>query len=170
MGRNVFGSAARAKQVILPLELALYHAVREYPGGAAAVAATVGRNPTTLQHKLSPTHPTHTLNVVELEEILPLTRDPRVMDSLCAAFGEAIWLDMSDMQPGCSASSMLSGIGEMLQRESDLTTKVAHSLQDQLIDLDELNQLELLTVRMAQSVFSLLMRARQQHTEGLAHG
>lgn len=44
----------RAKREVLPLELALYHAVRQYPGGAAVIAATTGRNATPLQHKLSP--------------------------------------------------------------------------------------------------------------------
>ncbi|SDJ60469.1 phage regulatory CII family protein [Pseudomonas indica] len=170
MGRTVFGCVERARREILPLELALYHAVREYPGGAAAVAATVGRNATTLQHKLSPTHPTHTLNVAELEEILPLTRDPRVMDSLCMAFGDAIWLDVRDLQPGSSPASLVSGIGEMLRRESDLAGQVAASLEDNRIDLDELAELELLTVRMAQAVFGLLFRARQQHAEGQDNG
>lgn len=170
MSRQIFGSVERAKVEILPLELALYHAVREYPGGAAAIAATVGRNATTLQHKLSPTHPTHTLNVAELEEILPLTRDPRVMDSLCDAFGAAVWIDISGLEQGGSATSMLAGISEMLHRESDLTSKVAKSLEDNRIDLDELAELELLTLRMAQSVFGLMARARQQHAEGVSHG
>ena len=170
MGRNVFGSLERARREILPLDLALYHAVREHAGGAAGVAGATGRNATTLQHKLSPTHPTHTLNIVELEEILQLVRDPRVMDSICAAYGQAVWLDVSNLQAGLTPSSLVAGIGEMLKRESALTTKVAASLEDNKIDLDELNALELLTVQMVQSVFGLLVRARHQHAEAQANG
>ncbi|WP_308811237.1 phage regulatory CII family protein, partial [Pseudomonas plecoglossicida] len=55
MSRTAMSCLERAKREVLPLELALYHAVRDYPGGAAAIAATTGRNATTLQHKLSPT-------------------------------------------------------------------------------------------------------------------
>jgi len=33
-----------------------------------------GRNATTLQHKLSPTHPSHTVNIQEFGEILELTK------------------------------------------------------------------------------------------------
>lgn len=54
MSRIALSSVERAQREVLPLDLALYHAARDYPGGAAAIAATTGRNATTLQHKLSP--------------------------------------------------------------------------------------------------------------------
>jgi len=52
MSRVVLSCVDRAQREVLTLELALYHAARDYPGGAAAIAATTGRNATTLQQKL----------------------------------------------------------------------------------------------------------------------
>lgn len=78
MSRVVLSCVDRAQREVLTLELALYHAARDYPGGAAAIAATTGRNATTLQHKLSPTHPSHTINIQEFGEILELTKDRRI--------------------------------------------------------------------------------------------
>ena len=40
MSRIAMSCTDRAKREVLPLELALYHAVRDYPGGAAAISAT----------------------------------------------------------------------------------------------------------------------------------
>ena len=45
MSRIALSCIQRASREILPLDLALYHAARDYPGGAAAIAATTGRNP-----------------------------------------------------------------------------------------------------------------------------
>lgn len=91
MSRIALSCTQRARREILPLDLALYHAARDYPGGAAAIAATTGRNPTTLQHKLSPTHPSHTVNVQEFAEILELTKDRRILDAVHALVGDTIW-------------------------------------------------------------------------------
>lgn len=84
MSRIALSSLERAQREILPLDLALYHAARDYPGGAAAIAATTGRNQTTLQHKLSPTHPSHSINIQEFGEILELTKDRRILDAVHA--------------------------------------------------------------------------------------
>ena len=91
MSRIALSSLERAQREILPLDLALYHAARDYPGGAAAIAATTGRNSTTLQHKLSPTHPSHSINIQEFGEILELTKDRRILDAVHALVGDTIW-------------------------------------------------------------------------------
>jgi hypothetical protein len=96
MSRIALSSLERAQREILPLDLALYHAAREYPGGAAAIAATTGRNPTTLQHKLSPTHPSHSINIQEFGEILELTKDRRILDAVHALVGDTIWQELAD--------------------------------------------------------------------------
>lgn len=95
MSRTALSCVERAKREVLPLDLALYHAVREYPGGAAAIAATSGRNATTLQHKLSPTHPSHVVNIQEFGEILELTKDSRILDAVHALVGDTIWQELS---------------------------------------------------------------------------
>ena len=95
MSRIALSSLERAQREILPLDLALYHAARDYPGGAAAIAATTGRNPTTLQHKLSPTHPSHAVNIQEFGEILELTKDRRILDAVHALVGDTVWQELA---------------------------------------------------------------------------
>lgn len=174
MGRKVFGSVERARQEVLPLELSLYHAVREYPGGAAGIAAVLGRNATTLQHKLSPTHPTHTLNVIELEEILPLARDARVLDSLCEAYGDVAWVDLrellQDFDPDQTLSSVLKAVGGTLQRQSSLTDSIArHLADDGHIDQQELAECKL-HLRRTQGALLALERMLELDAEAQANG
>lgn len=96
MSRIALSSVERAQREVLPLDLALYHAARDYPGGAAAIAATTGRNATTLQHKLSPTHPSHTVNIQEFGEILELTKDRRILDAVHALVGDTTWQELAE--------------------------------------------------------------------------
>ena len=174
MSRKVFGSLERAEREILPLPLALYHAVNKYPGGAAAIAATVGRNPTTLQHKLSPTATGHTVNVDELAEILSLTRDPRAMDSLCDAFGDAAWVDLRELLQGFEGDQTLAGVlaavGDTLQRQSALTRSIAqHLADDGHIDKQELAECKL-HLRRTQGALLALERMLELDAGGHLHG
>lgn len=175
MSRKVFGSLERAEREILPLPLALYHAVNKYPGGAAAIAATVGRNPTTLQHKLSPTATGHTVNVDELTEILSLTRDPRAMDSLCDAFGDAVWVDLRDLlqgyeEHGQSLAGVLAAVGGALHRQSELNSSIAQNLaNDGRIDRHELAECKL-HLRRTQGALLALERMLEIDAEGHRHG
>jgi hypothetical protein len=112
MSRIASSCTDRAQREVLTLELALYHAAREYPGGAAAIAATTGRNSTTLQHKLSPTHPSHTVNIHEFAEILELTKDRRLLDAVHALVGDTIWQDISEAYTLDMPETLTTGIAE----------------------------------------------------------
>ncbi|OBX35641.1 hypothetical protein A8U91_04715 [Halomonas elongata] len=73
MSKRWPSSVDRAQREVLPLNLSLYHAAREYPGGAKAIAAIYGLNATTLQHRLSPTHEPHRIDLDSLEAVLGAT-------------------------------------------------------------------------------------------------
>ena len=120
MSRIALSSLERAQREILPLDLALYHAARDYPGGAAAIAATTGRNPTTLQHKLSPTHPSHSINIQEFGEILELTKDRRILDAVHALVGDTIWQELADTYTNDMPETLTTGIAEYFRQVADL--------------------------------------------------
>lgn len=148
MSRAPMSCVERAQREVLPLDLALYHASREYPGGATAIAAVFGRNPTTLQHKLSPTNTTHHPNPQDITEVLQATRDPRIVDSVIEAFGWAAWVDLREQleafDAGQNLASILAGVGETLRTQSGLTDEVAKSLaNDARIDRGELARCKL---------------------------
>ncbi|MCY1412552.1 hypothetical protein D9M71_279630 [compost metagenome] len=174
MSRAALSCVKRAQREILPLNLSLYHAARDYPGGAKAIAAIYGRNPTTLQHKLSPTHPTHQPNPEEIEEVTASTRDPRIIDSMIEAYGDAAWVDLrgivEEISRECgheleSATAILKAISETLQRQSLLTRTIAeHLANDGVIDHRELSEQRLL-LRRAQGALLALERLLEQEAE-----
>lgn len=144
----------------LSLELACYQAVHEHPGGVRAVAATFGWNASTLQNKLNPTQTTHKLTANEVEGILDLTRDARILDAVCAK-RNAVWIDLHRVAGVATDMAMLDNITELVQRVGELSGKVHSSLEDGKVDSDELSDLETAVFRLNQSAFHVLERAKQ---------
>lgn len=171
MSRARVSSSERAQRQILPFDLSLYHAARDYQGGINALAGCFGRSPSTLAHKLSPTSERHVLSPIEAMEILQATRDPRIVDSVIEAFGDAAWTDLRDVaheiDHECdTAASVLKSIGETLQRQSVLTQTIAeHLANDGEIDQNELAQQKLL-LRRLQGALIALERRLEQEAEG----
>lgn len=167
--RSHWGSVERAKRSILTLPQALHHAAHDYPGGATAIAAVDGVNPNTFNHKLSLTNTTHTPNIRDLELVLDLTRDPRIVDAILHPIGW-VGVDVSDLAAGETPQSLLAGMTGVLRSENDLSEQLARSLADGRLDDDELAQFELLAVRMLQAVFRLRAVVRRTHEEGADRG
>lgn len=170
--RPRMNSVERARRSILTLQQALYHAAHDYPGGATAIAAVDGViSPSTLNHKLSRTgaNPKHRVNVDELQLILDLTRDPRIVDALLHPIGW-VGVDVSELGEEDTPQSLLTGITGMLRSENDLSEQLAKALADDHVDDDELAQFEMLAVRMLQAVFRLRAAVRLKHEEGQADG
>lgn len=172
MPTNWRSSTERARHAVLTLPQALYHAVRSYPGGATAIAGVDGViSASTLNHKLSitDTNPKHRLNIDELQLILDLTRDHRIIDAILSPVGW-VGVDVSELSETDTARSLLAGISEMLSSEGDLTKHLSESLDNDEIDDGELEKFELLTLRLVQSVFKLRAVVRNKHAEDAAHG
>jgi hypothetical protein len=172
MSRASSSCVDRAKREVLPLDLALYHAARDYPGGAAAIAATTGRNPTTLQHKLSPTHPTHSVNIQEFGEILELTKDRRILDAVHALVGDTMWQELAEMYTDDMPATLTEGIPTYLRQVAGFTETWAKSISDGLVDDAELAAIRLQVFRGVQGLLAMLNRAAcvNQTTRGGEHG
>jgi hypothetical protein len=172
MSRTALSCVERAKREVLPLDLALYHAVREYPGGAAAIAATTGRNATTLQHKLSPTHPSHVVNIQEFGEILELTKDRRILDAVHALVGDTIWQELSCAYTEDMPETLTMGIAVFFRQVADLSETWARNIGDGKVDDQELAEIQQQVFRGIQGLLGMYNRARyvNQTTRGAAHG
>lgn len=170
MYRSRWCSVERASRSILTLQQSLHHAAHDYPGGATAIAAVDGdTNPTTLNHKLSLTNKTHTPNIRDLELILDLTRDPRIVDALLYPIGW-VGVDISDLRESDTPKALLTGISELLSRESSLTLHLTKSLDDGRLDDDECAEYEQLALRLVQAVLKLGVVVRQMNREARNHG
>ena len=156
----------RNHETILPLRAAIYHAVHDIRGGVGAIAGAYGFNHNTLQSKININNEgRHVLTVPELEAILSYTRDPRLMDSLCAVFGRAIWIDVSGMD-AVSDSSMFKQLGEVSVNVGDLARKVAAALDDGVVTADEVAMLDKAVIALMQSAQAVLTLAKQMQEQG----
>ncbi|SDX04662.1 hypothetical protein SAMN05444064_110196 [Pseudomonas syringae] len=172
MSRIALSCVERAKREILPLDLALYHAARDYPGGAAAIAVTTGRNPTTLQHKLSPTHPSHTVNIQEFGEILELTKDRRILDAVHALVGDTTWQELAEAYTNDMPETLATGIAEYFGQVAKLVETWARSIGDGVVSDQELAEIRLQVFRGIQGLLGLFNRAAyvNRTTRGADHG
>lgn len=159
MSRIALSCTQRARREILPLDLALYHAARDYAGGAAAIAATTGRNPTTLQHKLSPTHPSHTVNVQEFAEILELTKDRRILDAVHALVGDTIWQELAEAYTDDMPETLTNGLAVYFRQVADLADTWAKSIGDGVVNDRELAEIRLQVFRGIQGLLGMFNRA-----------
>ncbi len=136
---------------ILSREAAFYHAVREYTGGVAAVAAVYGWNSTTLSKKISPSNRTHILTADEEVAILELTRDPRILDAICAPV-DVVW-QWAAAVPECPGDMDVLAAGNgLLQSASGVVDEMVTALEDGQIDTAERKALELKCYKLLQAL------------------
>ncbi|MCE9664503.1 phage regulatory CII family protein [Halomonas sp. M5N1S17] len=164
MSRRLPNSRDRAQREVLPLSLALYHAARDYPGGIKAVAAVHGINPTTLQHKLSPTHEPHRPNIDDLEAVLATTGDARILDSLGEMAG-CIFVCPCPKHVEGPVVGLLASVGELQQRVADTVKTLHESLEDGVIHPHEARELHL-RVRRLMAASLAIEAAANNYAEG----
>lgn len=144
---------------VLSLQLACYQAVQSFPGGAPAVAGAFGWNPRTLQNKLNPTQP-HKLTAEEVEGILQLTRDSRILDAIGSS-ASAVWIDVSEIEAIADDMAILDNVTKLVQRVGELSGKLHSSLADGEVDQNEMADLQSATIALTQSAFAVLEKAKQ---------
>jgi hypothetical protein len=69
------------------LKDALYHAVHEYPGGVAALAARMGLAASSLYSMANPNDSSHDWPRERLEQVMVFTGDQRIVQAICALAG-----------------------------------------------------------------------------------
>lgn len=156
-------SKERAEREVLPLNLSLYHAARDYTGGIKAVAAVHGLNPTTLQHKLSPTHEPHKPGIDDLEAVLSVTRDPRILDSLGEIAGGCLWVTAVERRAvprDTDHLDVLETLASLHDRLGEMITSVRTSLDDGIVDQREQAELRLRARRLMETVLLLEIAAK----------
>ncbi|ENV98124.1 phage regulatory CII family protein [Acinetobacter bereziniae] len=68
---------------------AAYHTVRQFKGGASALATRMGvRSVAVLNSKVNPNTETHHLTLMEASAMMAITGDYRILQALCAEHGK----------------------------------------------------------------------------------
>jgi hypothetical protein len=126
------------KDKVLPLSMALRAAV--YSDGDQSLISRIAEkncwNITTFRNSLCPTTTTHKANIYHLEAVLAETKDPRIMDSICAIHGKAAWLELPDLHE-TTETNFLKKIGKLAREQGELSQSIAEAISDKSICSDE---------------------------------
>lgn len=153
---------------ILPLSMALRAAVYSEEIDQSLISYIAEKNCwniTTFRNSLCPTTTTHKANIFHLEAILSETRDPGIMDSLCAIHGNAGWFEFPDITENLDQASYITKVGELAKEQGDLAQSIANAVADgQITKLEEdgIYQEVLDLVRVATSLLAMVKKQREQ--------
>ena len=152
---------------VLPLSMALRAAVYSETDHSlmAHIAEKNCWNITTFRNSLCPTTTTHKANIYHLEAVLAETRDPGIMDSLCAIHGNAGWFEFPKVSENFDQVSYLSRVGELAKEQGELAQSIANAVADgrvTKVEEDEIYQEVLDLVRVATSLLAMVKKQREQ--------
>lgn len=152
---------------VLPLSMALRAAVYSETDQSlmAHIAEKNCWNITTFRNSLCPTTTTHKANIYHLEAVLAETRDPGIMDSICAIHGNAGWFEFPEISEDLDQSNYISKVGELAQEQGELAQSIANAVADGRItkvEEDEIYQEVLDLVRVATSLLAMVKKQREQ--------
>lgn len=152
---------------VLPLSMALRAAVYSETDHSlmAHIAEKNCWNITTFRNSLCPTTTTHKANIYHLEAVLAETRDPGIMDSLCAIHGNAGWFEFPEITEDLDQSNYIIKVGELAQEQGELAQSIANAVADGRItkvEEDEIYQEVLDLVRVATSLLAMVKKQREQ--------
>lgn len=161
MSKVWLSSKERAEREILPLNLALYHAARDYPGGGKAIAAIYGLPATTLQHSLNPNADAHRLSIDDLEHVLEATRDPRILDSVLALVPGAHWFEYQETSDSSSEQRLMESVATLSAQVGNLLTRISEHRRDGTYHDHEKSELEKLKGLLVGALQAVLVCAQR---------
>jgi len=142
---------------VLSLRHALYRAGRDYKGGVTALAFEMVIDNDALQKKLNLGEERRWLSPDELEEVIRLTGDPRLLDALVRPAG-AVWYRPTPVPATCAA---LVAVGKLLNETGEFVTKMHDGAADNVWELHEVLDLEKHGADVIREVLSIMAGARQ---------
>lgn len=145
------------------IEIALWQAVRQYPGGAEAVAAVYGWNAQTLRNALNP-NCAHRVSVEHMEGIYLTTLDPQIVTAVAKELG-CLLLPVSRVSGIASDSAVLDSALTMFDSTGSMIREVRDSLEDGVIDAEEWERLQAASMKVQQAMAEVLVRCEQLREE-----
>lgn len=150
---------------VLPLRQAIYRAGRDYKGGITALAFDMVLDNDTLQKKLKLDEERRWLNPDELEELIRLTGDSRLLDALMRPAG-AVWYRPV---PVPATRDALKAVGKLLGETGEFVAAMHDGAADNVWELHEVLDLEKQGMDVIREVLGIMAGARQA-MEDRVHG
>lgn len=154
----------KRKRAVMSLEMSLKAAVDSESDDSVMhrIAQKNGFNINTFRSSLNPTTPTHKANIYHLEAVLAETRDPRIMDSLCAIHGNAAWFELPEIEH-MNQINFMNKIGKLAREQGVLAQSIAAALSDGSINNDELSVIRKDAYDLIRIAATLLAMAEKQY-------
>lgn len=118
---------------------AAHHTVRQFKGGAAALAVRMGmRSVAVLNSKVNQNTETHHLTLMEASSIMAITGDYRILQALCAEHGKvAINLpNITECRDTALTDLVMMADGRITRGEAIDMSKVIHAMHEVLAELE----------------------------------
>lgn len=146
-------------------EMALYHAVHDYqPGGLAVIAAMMGKDAGTLRKKLNVNADTHRLHASEIRQIISLTKDKRILDTVASELG-AVWFLEDDMPVFAGDLDLLKTSNNVIETAMGFVREFQEALDDGDIDHAEKARLKEKRLKLVSAAQMLIELAKQYERE-----
>lgn len=141
---------------VLSLRQALYRAGRDFRGGVTALAFQMVIDNDTLQKKLKLDEDRRWLNPDELEDVIRLTADPRLLDALMRPAG-AVWYRPV---PVPATNEALRAVGKLLDEAGQFVSSMHDGAADNKWELHEVLDLEQRGMDVIRQVLGIMAGAR----------
>lgn len=142
---------------VLPLRQALYRAGRDFKGGLTALAFEMVMDADALQKKLKLDEERRWLTPDELEEVIRLTADPRLLDALMRPAG-AVWYKPEPVE---ATGQALQAVGKLLGESGEFVASMHDGCADSRWELREVLELEQRGMDVIRQVLGIMAGARQ---------
>lgn len=136
MPKPIFMTNRVATTAILPLEVALYRACKDRHGSMSAIAETHGFSRDHFINQLDPNKTNCHVHPEAIEAITGYTKDPRILDSMCAAHGNAAWFELPALDE-LDQCDFYKAMGQCGIELGDLSKTICLSISDAHISLIE---------------------------------
>lgn len=150
---------------VLTLRQALYRAGRDYHGGITKLAFDMGLEVDTLQKKLHHNEERRWPTPDELEEIIQLTGDPRLLDALVRP-ATAVWY-RPDAVP--ATNEALRAVAKLLEESGEFVGSLHEGAADKVWTASEVLILEQRGMDVIRQVLAIMAGARES-MEDETHG
>ena len=142
---------------VLSLREALYRAGNDYKGGITALALDMDVKYDALQKKLKVDESRRWLNPDELEKVVSLTADPRLLDALVRPVG-AVWYKPT---PVPATKAALNAVGQLLHESGEFVCSMHDGIADNVWESHEVAILETRGMDVIREVLGIMAGARQ---------
>lgn len=145
---------------------AAFRVVRDFPGGAVALAPYLGKSAATLSHEVNPNQPTYKLGLQTAVDMTIASRNPAILNAFAAECGYMV-LPLPSADAGDDMVNRISGLAKEFAEEVQAVSEV---LADGEVTANELKRVEREGADVIAAVQALLVAVRAKHEAGQHKG